>query len=245
MGYLEFTDVIVIALVLLTNMTAIFVGMYCGYNLRLVTNGTLWGITVPASKGLKKMKTRSIVGLVIAVILFNLSDLAAIKYFIGLLMEAFPLAVLYAGLWLSMFVLAILAARKSSGKRVARETNAFVLGQLPFIQSIEARLDNAETFVVGFDGIALYDTVKACYSVQHYTDYRMGALSKPREVALLALYFSQKHHDEFSWKVKMETIPGTPVQSVVINEFNGTKSGYINGTNDTRAFKCYVFTRKH
>ena len=40
--------------------------------------------------------------------------------------------------------------------------------------------------------IALVNKMNDCYVVERYEDYQMGALTSPREVALIGMYFVQK-----------------------------------------------------
>ena len=115
---------------------------------------------------------------------------------------------------------------------------------LPFVQSVEAQMDQAAAFVVSFEGIALINNMNYCYALERYEDYQMGALTSPNEVAMIGMYFVQKYHHLFNFTIDMERIPGTPGQSVTIVGSSGVHFAYSKGTPDQAIFRSYIFTRK-
>ncbi len=126
----------------------------------------------------------------------------------------------------------------------AKQTNALCLGQLPIFQQIDAELGQASHFVVGFEGVALYSKADYCYAIYRYTDFELGELSTPAEVALVGTYFIQKYGEQFTFKVDVEIIPGTPGQTTVLVGMGGVSVQRTAGTLDQQLFKSYIFKRK-
>lgn len=234
-------------IILALELVVLFLVAYTGYNIQLVTNGIIWGIQVPPSKKQKSFKTRNRIGFVIGMIAFVLMIGPACNQLFHLLVtNGFIFAVVYVFIWVIDFFIAMKIAERSAKKELysGKETNAFVLSELPFVKSVEAQMDDAKAFVVSFEGIALANKMNYCYAVERYEDYQMGSLTSPKEVALIGMYFVQKYHDLFSFKVDMETIPGTPGQTVVAFGTGGIGVAHVKGTRDKKIFRSYIFTRK-
>lgn len=232
--------------ILVLELVAVFLAMYAGYNCQLVTDGVIWGIPVPPSKAQKKFKTVNRILLVLGLALFIILTVPAFKAVISLLFQSFLIAVIYAVIWGLDFLAAARIAQKQAMKNLysGKETNTFVLSDLPFVQKVESEMEECVSFVVSFEGIALVNKMNYCYAVERYEDFQMGSLTSPKEVALIGMYFVQKYHEQFNFKVDMETIPGTPGQMVTAFGTGGFNVAYVKGTRDKKIFRSYIFTRK-
>lgn len=238
-------------LVFVLELVALFLSAYTGYNIQLVTDGVVWGILVPPSKTQKSFKVRNRIGFAIGIIAFILLIVPTFQGLFGLLARrgvifAVLFAIIYVIILYLDFSIAMKIAEKSNMKALNsdKETNTYVLSELPFVKSVESQLNDAEYFVVSFEGIALANKMNYCYAVERYNDYQMGSLTSPKEVALIGMYFVQKYHNIFQFKVDMETIPGTPGQMVVAFGTGGIGVAHVKGTRDKKIFRSYIFTRK-
>ena len=155
------------------------------------------------------------------------------------------LAILYVAAFVGLAFAGGYRAYSQSQKSplLISETNAFILGELPFVKHIEAQMDQARSFAVGFDGIALYNDMDYCYAVVHYEDFQMGPLKEANEVALMGLYFVQKYHQRFSFVIDTVYIPGEPGQRVTVVDSSGYHVAYTEGTSGQSIFKGYIFSR--
>lgn len=233
--------------ILALELVVLFLVAYTGYNIQLVTDGVIWGIRVPPSKAQKGFKTWNMIGFVVGMIVFILMIVPAFRELVNLIMkDGFLFAVLYVFVWAFSFFIAMKIAEKLQKKKLysGKETNTFVLSDLPFVKSVEAHLNEAEYFIVSFEGIALINKMNYCFALERYENYHMGSLTSPKEVALIGMYFVQKYHDTFNFKVDMETIPGEPGQTVVAFGTGGIGVAHVKGTRDKRIFRSYIFTRK-
>lgn len=227
---------------------------YTGYNIQLVVDGVIWGIRVSPSKTQKSFKIRNMVGFVIGMIALFIMIVPVFREVCNLFIRNTMMnpimgivsVALYGLIWFLVFFIAAKIAEKSSKKKLysGRETNTYVLSELPFVKSVEAQMNDAEYFIVSFEGIALANKMNYCYAIERYENYQMGALSSPKEVALIGMYFVQKYHDSFKFKVDMETIPGAPGQTVVAFGTGGVGVAHVKGTRDKKIFRSYIFTRK-
>lgn len=127
---------------------------------------------------------------------------------------------------------------------IAKGKNALVLNNFDFFREIDANMDEAVSFVVGFEGVALYSGTNYCYAVYRYTDFQLGELSTPKEVAMVGTYFVQKYHKNYTFKLDVEVIPGEPGQTVVAVGTGGIGIARIQGSPDKRLFRSYIFTKK-
>lgn len=201
-----------------------------------VYGGTVWGIKIPKSQAGKNASLLSILFIIIggyglacvicALFTFSVTALIGIALFaIGLIITA-------------------LSMNKVAEKQTANADNALCLGQIDLFQEIDKEIHNASFFVVSFEGVALYTSTNYCYQIYRYEDYRLGSLSVPQEVALVGMYFVQKYHNEFTFRVDMEVIPGEPGQTVVAVGTGGIGIARTSGTRDQRIFRSYIFTKR-
>lgn len=233
-------------LILLLSLVTICVLATSRYNTRLNFSGVIWGIQIPYSPKQKAFMKRNRILLVLSMIAFFALILPTIGALFSLLFESFFLVLVYIVLLIvCVFVCSYAASKKAMHSPLLKEeTNASVLGNLPFVQSIEAQMDLAAAFIVSFEGIALINNMNYCYALERYENYRMGSLTSPNEVAMIGMYFVQKYHHTFDFVVDMERIPGTPGQSVTIVGSSGINFAYSKGTPDQQIFRSYIFTRK-
>lgn len=201
-----------------------------------VFGGTVWGINIPKSPAGKKASSFAIPTIIIggygvACVFLALLSFSG-KALIGIALFAIGLIVP------SLFM------NKVAEEQTANSDNALCLGQIDLFQEIDKEIHNATFFVVSFEGVALFTSTNYCYQIYRYEDYRLGDLSVPQEVALVGMYFVQKYHDEFTFKVDMEVIPGEPGQTVVAVGTGGIGVARTSGTRDQRIFRSYIFTKR-
>lgn len=147
-------------------------------------------------------------------------------------------------LFVAGYLVSALTLKSSGEKKTASSDNALCLGQIDLFQELDKEIHDAAYFVVAFEGVALFSSTNYCYQIYRYEDYRLGELTTPQEVALVGMYFVQKYHDEFTFKVDMEVIPGEPGQTVVAVGTGGIGVARTSGTRDQRIFRSYIFTKR-
>lgn len=201
-----------------------------------VYGGTVWGVKIPKSSAGKKATLLSVPALIVGGFGLGCTILCLLTFSSAALIG---LALFVIGL-----VIASLTMKSISEKATARGNNALCLGEIDLFKEIDSEIHNAAYFVVAFEGVALFSGTNYCYQVYRYEDYRLGELSTPQEVALVGMYFVQKYHDEFTFKVDMEVIPGEPGQTVVAVGTGGIGIARTSGTRDQRIFRSYIFTKK-
>lgn len=205
--------------------------------LSCVYGGTVWGIKIPSSKAGKTAAFLSVPALILGGYGLACVFLALVTFSVK--------ALIGIALFVIGIVIASLSMKKiCENKIVAGCDNALCLGQIDLFQEIDKEIHNAAFFVVSFEGIALFTGTNYCYQIYRYEDYRLGELSVPQEVALVGMYFVQKYHDEFTFKVDMEVIPGEPGQTVVAVGTGGIGVARTSGTRDQRIFRSYIFTKR-
>lgn len=238
--------------ILLLNLPIVFIMMYGIYKSKLVFGGNIWGINIPMSSKQKayrnKFKAMSIIGIILFVVMLFPSFPSAISILFstrGSFGAHLLFLLFYCVLWFAAFFLAAKFASKdvSHNPILTEETNALVLENLPFVQSVEEKLPQATSFVVSFEGIALVNQHNYCFDVIRYGDYQLGELSTPQEVALIGMYFVQKYHRMFQFSVDFERIPGQPGQMVSFIGPGGIYVGHTSGTAPQAIFKSYIFYR--
>lgn len=219
-------------------------GFMVTFGLALFTSvygGTVWGIRVPSSSGAALKKLVGALGVVaggyaaVHLVLLLISCLAGTSFISFLICLV---------LYVVLLVVGALVSKSYLEKSTAKGDNAAVLAQLPIFQDVDANIANATFFVVGFEGVALFSSTNYCYAVYRYNDYQLGDLSTPQEVALVGTYFCQKYHQDFTFKVDEEVIPGTPGQTVVAVGTGGIGVARVQGVPDQRLFRSYIFSRK-
>lgn len=219
-------------------------GFMVTFGLALLTSvygGTVWGVRVPSSNGAVWKKLVGALGVIIGgyaavhLVMLLISCLAGTNFISFLICLA---------LYIVLLVVGAFSSKPYLEKTTSRGNNAAVLAQLPIFQDVDANMANAAFFVVGFEGVALFSGTNYCYAVYRYTDYQLGELSTPEEVALVGTYFCQKYHQDFTFKVDMEVIPGTPGQTVVAVGTGGIAVARVQGVPDQRLFRSYIFKRK-
>jgi len=233
-------------LVLLLSLVSICVLSVARCNTSLRFTGVIWGIRVPCSPKQKAFIIRNRISFIIGTVACVVLILPTFKVLFELLFESFLFVLIYIVVYFaSVLISSYIAAKKAfHSPLLENETNTEVLSSLPFVQSVEAQMDQAAAFVVSFEGIALINNMNYCYALERYEDYQMGALTSPNEVAMIGMYFVQKYHHLFNFTVDMERIPGTPGQSVTIVGSSGVHFAYSKGTPDQAIFRSYIFTRK-
>lgn len=228
-------------------LPTIFVLFYTGYDFVLVYSGVIWGIRIETSPTQKRRKALHLTLFILALIIWNILIIPAITGFFVLIFEYGLIAtLLYCLSAVAVIFLAAFTAKRNAEKRMSsgKETNAAVLGTLPFVKAVENNLPEASCFIVSFEGIALMNTMNYCFALVRYTDFGLGSLTSPREVALIGMYFVQKYGNQFDFKVDMAEIPGTPGKTIVVYGSGGIHTAYVGGTSGTRIFRSYIFTRK-
>lgn len=218
-------------------------GFMVTFGLALFTSvygGTVWGVRVPSSNGAAK----KLVG-ALGVIAGGYAAVHLVMLLISCLAgTSFVSFLICLVLYIVMLVVGAFASKPYLEKTTAKGNNAAVLAQLPIFRAVDANMANAAFFVVGFEGVALFSSTNYCYAVYRYNDYQLGDLSTPQEVALVGTYFCQKYHQDFTFKVDEEVIPGTPGQTVVAVGTGGIAVARVQGVPDQRLFRSYIFSRK-
>ncbi len=207
-----------------------------------VYGGKVWGIKIKASSRGALVSFLSVIGLVlggfgiVCTIIAMIHSLASGE-FIGILVNIICLLVPLA-------VGPFIGKKITENFIVAKSDNALCLGNIELFKEIDTNISNASHFVVGFEGVALFSSTNYCFAVYRYEDYQLGELSTPEEVALVGTYFVQKYHEQFTFKVDVEVIPGEPGQTVVAVGTGGIAVGRTSGTPDQRIFRSYIFTKR-
>ncbi len=225
-----------------------FINGFLFYNFANTYNGCVWGIKIISTTKNKLTMLVSCFGLLPCLFLgvnvfidklgIVISSIFGGKLIIGIIMLvlcALDIGAVYLGAYLSM---------NKTKKIIATQSNALHIGELDVFKAIDENINQATYFVVSFEGVALFTNTNYCYAVYPYTDYRLGDLSSPEEVAMIGMYFVQKYHKEFDFKIDMEVIPGEPGQTAVAVGTGGIAIARTAGTKDQRIFRSYIFTRK-
>ncbi len=226
-------------------VVAIIGGLALGMSFLLFTSvysGKVWGIKIKATSKAVVVSLISAIGLIVGGYSIVITFLTA---FTSLLRgEIVVTAISVLGFAIPLAVGPIIAKVIQENQMTAKAKNAMVLGELEIFKDIDANMDEAVNFVVGFEGVALFSKTNYCYAVYLYENYALGELSSPAEVAMVGTYFVQKYHDRYTFKVDVEIIPGEPGQTVVAVGTGGIGVARIQGTPDQRLFRSYIFTRK-
>ncbi len=223
---------------------AVLGGFCLGFGIMLFTSvysGTVWGIRIKATLSARVKVWLGFFGVIFGGISLVVTMLKVVVSLFGgdfatLLIHLIPFGLLAA---ISPYI-----AKIYLEKTCASGNEGLVLGQLPLFQEIDAAMVTASHFVVGFEGVALYNTANYCYAVYRYTNYQLGELTTPAEVALVGSYFVQKYHEKFTFNLQFEVIPGEPGHTVVAVGTGGIGIARVQGTKDQKLFSSYVFTRK-
>ncbi|MBQ8056776.1 MAG: hypothetical protein IJ275_00395 [Ruminococcus sp.] len=230
---------------LLIMLVSVYMLVYGALTTKCICDGKVWGIHIPPTQKQaafkKKGKTFMIIGLIGVVI----SGMPLFGAWFSLLFEIPVLALLYFPVLIAVAVCAIFVCKKHAEKPELMEgANNSVLGELPFIQSAENHIENANSFIVSFEGIAFISNTNYCYAIERYENYQLGELNTADEVALVAGYFEQKYNHLFSSKADFERIPGQPGQRITSIGSGGINVAYTSGTKMQSNFRSYIFTRK-
>ncbi len=217
---------------------------YSLYVSMCVQGGVIWGIRVPASRRGQISRIISWVLLILSIAAFAALVVPTARSALALAMSNILFLIIYIAVFAGTIYLTAWIAQKLTLHSTKRDKNAAILGELPFVKSVESQMDQAHAFIVSFEGIALVNQMNYCFAVERYEDYQMGSLTSPKEVALIGMYFLQKHHKQFRFKLDMEVIPGEPGQLVTAVGSGGINVAYVHGTKDKRIFRSYIFTRK-
>jgi hypothetical protein len=237
-GGFNMTDMLIPELVI-----AIIGGFLLGFSLLMFTgiySGRVWGIKIKDPSAFVKVLL-SAIGLVIG----GISLVITPVYCFTLLLEGeFITLLINAVAFIIALIIGPLVAKIVMEKLVAKGNKASVLGQLDIFKEIDTNMEQATSFVVGFEGVALYSSTNYCYAVYLYEDYQLGQLSTPDEVALVGTYFVEKYHDNFTFKIDTEVIPGQPGATAVAVGSGVIAVARVHGTPDQRLFRSYIFTKK-
>ncbi len=206
-----------------------------------VYSGTVWGIKIKSPAYAVFYILFGILGVIIGGFSVIHCGLSA---FVGLLSGELIESVISIVSFVATLIIGSKLALKFLESATAKATHAMVLSNIDMFQEIDANMNDATCFVVGFEGVALFSSTNYCYAVYRYENYRLGELTDPSEVAMVGSYFVQKYHDKFKFKVDMEVIPGEPGQTVVAVGAGGVSVGRISGTPDKRIFRSYIFTKR-
>ena len=225
-------------------LIALVGGFFIGFSFMIFTSvysGRVWGIKIPAMPSRKIKIMISIIGLLIGGFSIVQTSLVA---FLSLLRFDLLKLILVPASFLIPLIVGPFVAKKYLEKDLAKGDSASILWNFDIFKEIDADLEQATSFVVGFEGVALFSNTNYCYAIYRYEDYQLGDLSTPEEVALVGTYFVQKYSRDFTFKVDVEVIPGKPGQTVVAVGTGGIGVARIKGTRDKRLFRSYIFTRK-
>lgn len=206
-----------------------------------VYSNTIWGMKIKTPKKFIIMQVFSFLGAIYGGFFMLYASLGAlIALFNGRFVD---IAVLLLCYWVPL-VLSFFVVKKIMEKALSKETHALHLGELPIFKEIDANIGEATSFVVAFEGVALFSKTNYCYAVYRYEDYQLGDLATPNEVAMVGTYFVQKYYKDFTFKVDSEVIPGEPGQTIVAVGSGGVTVGRTSGVPDQRIFRSYIFTRR-
>lgn len=233
-------------LILLIVLVSLYMFTYGFASRKCYFTGQIWGINIqPTPKQaafMKKGKTFMIIG-IIGLIVFGMPFFGA---WFSVLFTLPILALLYLPIAMALIILGVVACKKHAERPElgSNAENALILGQLPYIQAVEAHINEAYGFIISFEGIAFISNTNYCYAVERYENYQLGDLTSSNDVTLLAMYFEQKYSDQFNYKADFERIPGEPGQRITFVGSGGLNYGYSSGTPDKSIFRSYIFTRK-
>lgn len=207
-----------------------------------VYGGKVWNIKIPYSKNGKIIKAISCFGLIlggysaVTTIIAILHSVAGFNLIKTIIYPVVFFVFLSAGPFIAKKITEVYLVSKSE--------NAMILDELELFKEIQENIHDANSFIVGFEGIALFSSTNYCYAVYKYEDYQLGELTSPEEVALVGTYFVQKYHENYTFKVDMAVIPGEPGKTVIAFGTGGIGIARIQGTPDIRIFRSYIFTKK-
>ena len=206
-----------------------------------VYSGRVWGIAIKSSSFSKVKTLISAAGLVFGGYSMLFTALSA---FVSLFSGRFVNLLLCVIGFLGTVVVGAFVGKIFLEKTLSKENGARILGEFELFKAIDENMEQAEHFVVGFEGVALFSSTNYCYAVYKYNDFQLGELSSPSEVALVGSYFVQKYHEKYTFKVDMEVIPGEPGQTIVAVGSGGVGVARIQGTPDQHIFRSYIFSKK-
>lgn len=223
----------------------IIIGGFClGFSYVLFTSvysGTIWGIEIKCSNNDRKMKIIGAIGLVLGGF-----SIICLIYAILIAVGSFNILLLIVDV--ACFVVPVIigppVGKTYLEKSALNDNGNEVLDQFPIFSHIDSNMEQAVSFVVSYEGVALYSKANYCYAVYLYEDYELGTLSTPEEVALVGAYFLQKYGKDYTFKVDMKVIPGEPGQTVVAVGTGGVGIARTSGTLDKRIFRSYIFTKR-
>ncbi len=210
------------------------------YCTKSVFGGVIWGRKISSPAILTIMRIFSVFGMFVG----GFSCMTVVIYGFFMLFDDFVTGLIYLALMLVVTIVSILVTSKITTKVVAKSKHAISLGELEIFKEIDSTINQAQKFVVSFEGVALMNSANYCFALYRYDDYQLGELSLPNEVALVGTYFVQKYNDLFKFKVDMEVIPGEPGQTAVAFGTGGIAIAHTSGTKDKRLFRSYIFTKR-
>lgn len=242
---MEYIDVIIRSIVL---YSAMYISLYlASVSLPMVkgviSSGSVWGITIPMTDRQTKNEKKYKIMLIISIIVFIVTCGPGLGSLLAIIFMGPGTFIITITGFVAIPVVLIIGSKHAKRKMekmpsIATDKNALVLEQLPIIQKVNGELAEAEKFIVSDNGIGLFDIRNYCFAAEYYRDYRLGDLTTPREIALVAMYFAQKYGTEFSFEptFEREFYPGKLMSSigegaVTVGRKNGsytsTLSGYI------------------
>lgn len=177
---------------------AILGGFGLGFGMMVFTavyGGVVWGVKVPNPPSSKRKNFIGAAGLFLGG--YSISNLIMLP--LASLASGKPLQiVIYFVLWIICIIIGPRVGKNFLDKSLKKENNGMCLEKFPIFQEIESKIDNANYFVVSFEGIAFFTETNYCCEVFLYQDYALGDLTTPQEVALVGTYFVQKY-SPFRW----------------------------------------------
>lgn len=214
----------------------------------VISSGNVWGITIPMTEGQAKKQKKYKIILIISMIVFILTCGPGCGYLFALIFMGPGMFLITIAGFVAIPVVFIKGSKHAKRKMekmpsITTDKNALILEQLPIIQKVNEELTEAETFIVTDEGIGLFDIRNYCFAAEFYGDYRLGNLTTPGEIALVAMYFAQKYGTEFSFEptFEREFYPGKLMSSVgegvvTVGRINGSFTSTLSG---------YIFRRNH
>lgn len=226
---IDITTVIKLLMLIMWSLFFIyFVSEVC-YWLNSIDSGEVFGIQIAAGK-------RNVTKIIISGILCFLFGGVAIGTMINLLFSNFRIFVIYFVLLVGTSIISMICNYKSGIEKCAKEKNALILGELDLIKHIDSEIELSDSFFVGYTDVEVCsqgEKEKICYSSYGYS------LSSERELALLGMYFLQRHHSKFEMKVDSEAI-----NSYVVHENMTSGKRYVDIGKERKVLNGYIFTRR-
>lgn len=198
-------------------------------------SGEVFGVSIPKSRS----------NVVMVIVLGALQLIFGAHGFgagLSLLFHDFRLFAIYFILFVVSLVLTLVFSYKSGIKRCGKGKNAMALGHLPMISDIDKKIEVADTFCVAYNCVNIISNGKN--ETISYVNYGYETLQTERELALLAMYFLQRHHSGFRVKVNTEHKYSTNSARGYVYGRNGMQYVNVGSVNTSTVLESYIFTKK-